>query len=690
MAQKKIPEDWFSLANEVSVERLPLGNIGMQEVSVDVSVQEIIKDCVDSQLCTHFTSFWTPFFPTAEELKRWKIGFLEERSAQKEVCEENECKKMLKLMEDMGEGMVWWVVWAEDKDSWCRWYSDPTFRKFESRKEAYQWYIRHLFQQPLLRYLKDKIPNWDKYYFMAAPRACFDVHYQFELGFKLCMVERGCALSGNQAGIAFLRGAAKQYGRYWGLHQSGGNRGWELYEEGRFYGGLSSSLNLRSFIVAYISGANMIYDEYFSYRGTYVDLGDGKLTKTVKWHDARKFADFSLRRHHNRGRTHVPVALMLDYYHGWDPGRNSCQRREVGGDVVWGCMPFEEGDYMLENFFDTAFPNGLIWPKAVPLEKDEPNRKQISQEPLTDAKVGPYSTKEELKEMLIRGFDYRAYEFKLLTESTWGDSFDVVLDNCPLEVLCQYPVVMLLGGIKTDDNLMDKLKEYVKQGGLLIINVRQLHTKGDEAFFGVKFMDRVEKSNRSKCLLCGEEYEEPRYTYQQVDIATARIEAVNDKGDPLIVRNSVGAGEVILTTPHYLQAYDPDKTETFAAEIYGLSQPVDEELRLREIHFSQFSEIGKDRITHVMDRFALARIEGAPIEYIVNRTEEGIIVTLVNNGECLWEGELRVDKPDGESIEVSEWWNDEECEFDLEGEKVIIRAQVPEFEFRIYGIGKFA
>lgn len=100
--------------------------------------------------------------------------------------------------------------------------------------------------------------------------------------------------------------------------------------------------------------------------------------------------------------------------------------------------------------------------------------------------------------------------------------------------------------------------------------------------------------------------------------------------------------------------------------------------------------IAADVIGHFMERFALADIEGPPIECIINQAEKGVIVTLINSEDRLWKGMIRVDKPDAEPVEVSEWWSDEECDFDLEGEKVIIRVQVPKFECRIYGIGKFA
>ena len=36
------------------------------------------------------------------------------------------------------------------------------------------------------------------------------------------------------------------------------------------------------------------------------------------------------------------------------------------------------------------------------------------------------------------GFDTRPYESMVLTHSPWGDSFDVVLENCPLEALKKY------------------------------------------------------------------------------------------------------------------------------------------------------------------------------------------------------------------------------------------------------------
>ena len=65
----------------------------------------------------------------------------------------------------------------------------------------------------------------------------------------------------------------------------------------------------------------------------------------------------------------------------------------------------------------------------------------------------------------------------------------------------------------------------------------------------------------------------------------------------------VRKGEAILTTPQYLQAHDR----------------------------TGFLEIGLDLISHLMERYALAGVEGPPIEYLGNRTEAGILVVLVNH-----------------------------------------------------------
>ena len=57
-----------------------------------------------------------------------------------------------------------------------------------------------------------------------------------------------------------------------------------------------------------------------------------------------------------------------------------------------------------------------------------------------------------------------------LVACAFGDIADVLLANAPSEVLNSYPVLVLTGDYRADENLARRLSGYVAQGGTLIIN----------------------------------------------------------------------------------------------------------------------------------------------------------------------------------------------------------------------------
>jgi len=669
---------------------------------------------------------------TAEQLKEWNCGLVTATSYPYHLysiellkwCRENNIsadeliathvKKMLDLMKDLGGKKVWWestfsqtmaVNWPESfssrKEAY-KWYStmrnsfqanllervrfptakEPWYFRLDDRAGAFEEYDRRLSQwwypqenrvlteeeqdfikrRPFMPYdyLREKLGLDPKdYNIIASTPRIFDIHYFHEWGNKLVMVNDTYTHCSNQILFAFARGAAKQYGGYWGYYEELQQEYLDRDIKGTVNGiataynermeqvcGLSPSRQLNIWIAAYMSAANMIGHQK-SATSYYILSKEGALKMTPMGKAAFEFGQFSLKRHPNRGKTYVPVALMLEHDHGWEQERwapvgKPCPRFPYTAEnVVWGCIPYEDGDYMIGNFFQAAFP-GYI----------------------EEYHVCPGGSVAEYVKLTKSGVDLRKYENPHLTTSTWGDSFDVVLENCPLEVLKQYKAVMLLGRVKLGGELREKLEAYVQQGGTLFLNIGQIKNRGKdlEEFLGIAFSGVEKGAVSSVCRICGRKHREDLYRYEKATPRTSRVEAVNEYGDPLILRNRIGQGEVVFATIYYLQTHSHDNLLGIAADVIG----------------------------HFMDRFALADVEGPPIEYIVNQAAEGVIVTLINSEDRLWEGVIRVDKPDAEHLRVSEWWSDEMCDFDVEDGKVTIRVQVPKFESKIYAIGKFA
>ncbi|MFH1006686.1 MAG: hypothetical protein V1800_04175 [Candidatus Latescibacterota bacterium] len=410
--------------------------------------------------------------------------------------------QILERMKEMGGQRVWWFIGDEPFSSY-HWhgYLKRTGGRggqepFSSREEAYSSYRdyvlgnqmdadtrKHFIRSEDYRaeteeagnlyfypYAQRKGLDLDAMNISSGSTAPMDAHYQLEWHFsKMFLLER-VFLGGIQMGVAFARGAAKQHGRYWGTYQEiwdgkhYGNASYTRFDEDlNRMGGLSADMLLRARLVAFFSGVHV--NSIKGAQKTHFALGkEGELLPTQVAADHERLADFCLRKYPLRGETHTPVALLLEHLHGWNPVWAEADR-------VWGTMPFEEGDYMIGNFFDEAFPRRTTGWQLLPFPPHHPFGRRFQS-------VSRKHQTEEYRRRLRQGYDHRAYEHRCLTASRWGNGFDVVLENASLEVLQSYPVVMMLGRVKLDGEMATKLKSYVAGGGHLLINVRQL---GDDA-----------------------------------------------------------------------------------------------------------------------------------------------------------------------------------------------------------------
>ena len=406
--------------------------------------------------------------------------------------------QILQLMETMGGEKVWWFIGDEPFSSY-HWHGALVrtgkfggAEPFKSRREAFESYKRFVLgdqlgpeaQEAFLAkkeyraeleeagelsfhsYAKRMNLDLNTLNISSGSTAPMDAHYQFECGFSKMFILERVFLGGIQIGVAFMRGAAKQYGRYWGMYleiwdgKHYASRSYTRFDRNlKQVSGFTPSMLLRARLAAFFSGVHVnfmkaAYESHFA-------PGEGKtLQQTPVAEDHKRLADFCLRKHPIRGETHTPVALLLETLHGWTPVW-------AEEDKVWGAMPFEEGDYMVSNFFDEAFPRRTTDWQKLPYPAYHPFGRRFFA-------LSMKHRTEEYRRRLRQGYDHRPYEHRCLTASRWGDGFDVLLENCSLEVLRQYPVILMLGRVKLEGDLINKLKKYVKEGGHLIVNVRQL------------------------------------------------------------------------------------------------------------------------------------------------------------------------------------------------------------------------
>jgi hypothetical protein len=453
--------------------------------------------------------------------------------------------------------------------------------------------------------------------------------YAYEWGVDIGLCERSIdELSDISTGIAFMRGLSRQYDKPWGMDLSTwrtSNDAATSFNGQTLIGGWSPSYCRRHFYIAYMSGANVVLIEAVIYR-------DGT-TLNPFGEMCREFGDFSLVRHQDVGRPVVTTALMLDFYNGFDPKHWIWTQ---GNSVWYQQIPYSDGDFMINNFLKIAYPEH--W-----LHGLTPNASFNTQN-------GPDAG--GFQAYLANGGDPRPYE--PMGTTRYGDNLDIIYNNASYATLENYRIIALLGGVSIDDDMRPKLQQWVQAGGTLVVNVRNV-TSADESLLGVTLSNITGTGTSARWISDETVLSEESFTYTTVTPTTATVLADNNERDALITSNTVGNGEVILSTPHYLQNNDKDTLLNIGVKLFDSLQA----------------------------RHAIAEISGPPVEYIVNRGEGKTVVTIVNNSGTVWNGSIKLDKPAG-AYEVNEWRSDQAVSSSEVDDKLTISPSVPAYDIRIY------
>lgn len=523
--------------------------------------------------------------------------------------------------------------WDQSGGDWVR--SRPHYREMtrqQASKAFTDFYLgdTHI---PLGSYLK-MAPD-QRGVILAAGQTDFpcNVAWAYENGADMVMIERSIdELSDISTGIAFVRGLSRQYDKPWGIDLStwrtSNNAATSYNPQGKLIGGWSESYCMRHFYISYICGANIMQIEAATYYN-----GNGNLNPFGEV--CKEFGDFSLVRHKDVGRPVVNTALMLDFYNGFDPKHwIHCQNNAVWYQEI----PYSNGDYMINNFLKVAYPDHWLHGLTPGAPFNTPK--------------GPDT--KQFRTYLADGGDPRPYE--PMGKTRYGDNLDIIYDNASAATLAKYKIISLIGGVTIDNTLRPKLQKWVQNGGILVVNAKQV-TSDDESLLGVKLTANTGNGTSTKWVSDGIVAVENPFTYSKIIPATATIIANNDGSDALITSNKVGKGEVILTTPWYLQSTAKDTLLNVGVKLFDMLNA----------------------------RYAIAKITGAPVEYIINRGAGKTIVTIVNNSGAEWNGTIVLNKPGGRYT-TKEWRSDQSVPNKKSNGKLMINASVPAYEIKIYAL----
>ena len=212
----------------------------------------------------------------------------------------------------------------------------------------------------------------------------------------------------------------------------------------------------------------------------------------------------------------------------------------------------------------------------------------------------------------------------------FGDIFDVLTTGA--KDFGGYRAVVLGGRAEWDQSL----DEYVRKGGTVVLNAAQIRNlPGAERLLGIRVTNATAEADAARCLAPGEDAQDlagQMFRYEKIELkgATTLIGAAN--GDPLVTVNKVGKGSVVFAALPDLLGED-ERITPFAAHM----------------------------LAHVFADATPVRVNG-DVEYLINRTSNGWVVTLLNNNGVYkpQQGMAQVDRNAYVNVSIS-----------LRGEKIL-------------------
>ena len=465
------------------------------------------------------------------------------------------------------------------------------FPKPENREELTSLYLK-------------ACKSFPEFFFKDSPECgymraayCHD-HYYYECGAGLAWLETtntglpdGRLNYRHQISLFFTRGAAHQYNKNWAWYIAVHYNGYD--DTGKFSGaniasyqidkpvvnasgglrgpgcGMSESLLTRDMFLAYLGGASFVAHEgwWWAYLNT-------------TWKEGRKIWDLSsplgrawedwfefTKKNPDRGTSYTPVALLVPFEQGYP---------NYGGRS-WGRFRYERPDWMIDAFMYAIMPHS-------PVTKE--------------GKEGG------------------------LANSPYGDIFDVIVPNTPgkpvnIHILNNYKVAVMLGRYPEKSALTKRLMEYVRGGGTLLLNIKQIDKFFPAEFLGFHHLDTSEVvTNPVRSLPDDKVFNlSDKYSAVSIQLTKAVPLLVDGRNQVLICKNSFGKGNLIVSTVDYMVPEELDQNSSY---------PLDKMVYGKKFPFVEYC------LRKIVGEVLPVEVKG-DIEYGLNKVKDGWWIYLINN-----------------------------------------------------------
>jgi hypothetical protein len=474
---------------------------------------------------------------------------------------------------------------------------------------------------------------WDKLITAQATSSTAYAHALGRWGARMTGVETSAVQPSVAMRVAFTRGAARQYGGsflYYHAPNFGDTAttftriqnfaGPDHFFHTRYGATMGPSLSWyrKTYYLYYMAGASAIYLEQGNDQFFKPGPGEHPFQLNPLGRITNEFMNFA-ERHKERGTPYTPVAFLLDPAHGWDMTDYP--------QWAFGVSPPGRHDRALRELFGAAY-----YPAPV--------------------NEGEFATAD------------RQY----FTNGIFGDIFDVlVASDERREAIDSYRAVVAGGRIEWTPAWTEQLKNYVRKGGVLVLNAAQVKNLPED-LLGVRLLGATAEADDAKCLLPNEAGTNLRgntYAYQRVERRGAEVLMQTTTGDPLVTSFAIGRGRVIFCA---------------VPDLLGL----DERLVPAAAHL----------FTHLFAEATPLGVAG-DVQRLINRTERGWLVTLINNQGVFkpQQGMAQVDRRAnvevilslrGKTIrEAREWTLDAPLEVGRSGNQSNVKVNIPPGDLKI-------
>jgi hypothetical protein len=436
------------------------------------------------------------------------------------------------------------------------------------------------------RMLKQQAEAWSKIYKSPVPEghwakgiSCLSVdsialaHLFHEIGSKVVGYEEDATNVHVPMRIAFERGAARQYGGAWINYASGNfgdacnyftqqhiGRGAPAWFHSKYAitDGVSAAWYRKLYYLNYLGGASAIFwEQGLANQWILPGPGEHAIQLSPFGRATEDFHDF-VNRLPDRGEPLAPVGLLLSHGHAYERVNYSCKMLHVFLE--------NRADLELRELFNVCwYPSGVL--EGLPAAPD----------------------------------------VQSMPGGMYGNIFDVLVDRpARAKALFDYPVVWAAGDVDLK-GLGPALGNYLRKGGTLVVNIEAARALPAE-WLGVKPTGKLSTAEEWSPD-GGESRATTPFEVAGVEMAGAKVLAWAAPKVPLITRQKVGEGAVILTLAPRMLGLD----ERAHPALPWLMNGVTEGLLPIEI------------------RLANGERPRGEVMYQVNRTKDGYLVALVNN-----------------------------------------------------------